>query len=124
MKRYISIYLVLALVAAMSLQSCNKKNDEPASTTTDYDVYSSASTLVSSFGLKANTKILAHLDSVKFTIDQDRGIIYNADSLPRGTRINALLVDLSTAANVSSREFIIKNGTVQRQNPLNYVSKP
>ena len=122
MKRYISIYLVLALVAAMSLQSCNKKNDEPASTTTDYDVYSSASTLVSSFGLKANTKILAHLDSVKFTIDQDRGIIYNVDSLPRGTRINALLVDLSTAANVSSREFIIKNGTVQRDTTISYNS--
>ena len=77
------------MALAMSLMSCNKKDDTPT-TSNDYDVYTTTSTLVSAFSLKANTKIMAHLDSVKFTIDQDRGVIYNADSLPRGTRINAL----------------------------------
>lgn len=122
MKRYIPIYLLLSLVVATNLLSCNKKDEPNSSTITDYSVYSGATTLVSSFKLQANTKILSNLDSVHFTIDQDRGIIYNADSLPRGTRVNALLVDLTCATNVSTREFIIKNGTRQQDTIITYTS--
>lgn len=112
MKRYLSIYLMIAMAVAMCLQSCSKEESSSNTVTVeDYDVSSTASTLVSKFSLKANSKILNNLDSVKFTIDQDRAIIYNADSLPKGTRVNALLVEFSCASNVSSREFVIKNGT-------------
>ena len=109
MKKYLSIYLSIALTVALCLMSCSKDKD---SSTLDvqYDVYSTTSTLVSTFALKPNTKILANLDSVKFTIDQERGVIYNADSLPRGTRINALLVQLTCASTVATKEFVIKNG--------------
>lgn len=111
---------MLSLIVAMNLMSCNKKDEPNSSTITDYSVYSGATTLVSSFSLKANTKIMSNLDSVHFTIDQDRGLIYNADSLPRGTRINALLVELTCASNVSAREFIIKNGTRQQDTTITY----
>ena len=43
-----------------------------------------------------------------FTIDLERALIYNADSLPKGTDISRLLVTLqSSGANV---EFNVKNG--------------
>lgn len=119
MKKYLTICLTVAMALAMSLMSCNKKDDTPT-TSNDYDVYTTTSTLVSAFSLKANTKIMAHLDSVKFTIDQDRGVIYNADSLPRGTRINALLVDLTCASSVASKEFIIKNGQLLGDTTITY----
>lgn len=114
---------MIAMAVAMCLQSCSKEESKNSTITVeDYDVSSTASTLVSKFSLRANSKILSHLDSVKFTIDQDRGVIYNADSLPKGTRINALLVDLSCASNVSSREFIIKNGTKLGDTTIVYSS--
>jgi hypothetical protein len=122
MKKYLSIYLTLAMALAISLLSCNKDDNSTDTSTSSYDVYSTASTLVSTFNLKANTKIMNNLDSVKFTIDQDRGIIYNADSLPRGTRINALLVEMTCASTVASKEFIIKNGTVLRDTTINYTT--
>lgn len=113
---------MIALVGAMSLGSCNKK-DEPSTTTdTSYSVNSRTSTLVSSFGLKANSKILNNLDSVKFTIDQDRGVIYNADSLPRGTRVNALLASITCASNVSLREIVISNGSRLGDTTIVYTS--
>ena len=109
------------MVVTMCLLSCSKKDDSTV-TTVDYEVYSVSSTLVSSFSLKANTKILNNLDSVKFTIDQERALIYNADSLPRGTRINALLVNLSCASTVASKEFVIKNGTRLNDTTIVYSS--
>ena len=119
MKKYFYIYLIMAVAVMSALQSCNKHEETPG-TSAAYEVYSTSSTMVSSFSLKPNTKILNHLDSVKFTIDQDRGLIYNADSLPRGTRINALLVDLTCASTVASKEFIIKNGDVQKDTTITY----
>lgn len=122
MKRFFSRYIVLVLVVALGLVSCNKDNEKATTTESDYNVYSTTSTLVSSFSLKANTKILNNLDSVKFTIDQEQGVIYNADSLPRGTRINAMLVSLTTASSVYSKEFIVKNGTIQHDTTIVYNS--
>lgn len=109
-------------MVAMNLQSCNKKDEPDSSTSTDYTVYSSASTMVSSFSLKDNSKILANLSNVKFAIDQERGLIYNADSLPKGTRVNALCVDLTCASTVSSRQFIVKNGSVQGDTTITFTS--
>lgn len=121
MNKYFSVYILIVALVAMNLVSCNKK-DEPSSNTSDYSVYSSATTLVTKFSLKANTKIMNHLDSVKFAIDQEKGIIYNADSLPRGTRVSALLVDLSCASTVATRQFIVKNGNVQKDTIINYTA--
>ena len=121
MRKYLSIYLSIVLTVALCLMSCSKDKD---SSTPDvqYDVYSTTSTLVSTFALKPNTKILANLDSVKFTIDQERGVIYNADSLPRGTRINALLVQLTCASTVATKQFVIKNGEHLGDTTITYNS--
>jgi hypothetical protein len=57
--------------------------------------------LVTSFKLKANSNVMAHLDSVFFTIDPERHVIYNADSLPVGTKVTALLPTLEFNTGVS-----------------------
>ena len=111
MNRHFPLYLMIFMLLAMLVASCNKKNDEPETTTdSDFSTYSNTSTLVSEFSLQANTKIVSGLDSVAFAIDQERGVIYNADSLPYGTRVNALCVNVTSAGTVKSKEFIIKNG--------------
>ena len=122
MKKHFALYILLAAMVSMNLASCNKDDDKNSSSTiTDYSVYSSATTLVSSFALKANAKVAPNLDSVKFTIDQERAVIYNADSLPHGTMVAALLADVRCASTVASRQFIIKNGIKMRDTTITYT---
>ena len=122
MKKYFIIYLAIAAMIATSLQSCNKDDDDSTTDLNQYNVYSSVSTLVSSFSLVDNTKILDNLSGVKFAIDQERSVIYNADSLPKGTKVSALCVDVTCASSVSSKQFVVKNGTVQNDTIIDYTS--
>lgn len=82
MNRHFPLYLMVFLLLATTVASCNKKDEPTTSTESNYSSYSYSTTLVSAFSLKANTKIAVGLDSVTFAIDQERGLIYNADSLP------------------------------------------
>lgn len=50
-----------------------------------------SSAVVRTFSLAPDSKILPHLDSVFFSIDLYTGEIYNADSLPYGTRTSKLI---------------------------------
>ena len=113
---------MIFLLMASTVASCNKKDEPDTNTESEYSVYSTTSTLVSAFSLQANTKILSGLDSVTFAIDQEKGEIYNADSLPCGTRVTALLVNLTCASTVSSAQFIVKNGNVQNDTTIEYKS--
>lgn len=122
MNKQFPLYLLIIMLLAATVVSCNKKDEPETTTDSDYSSYSYTSTLVSTFSLQANTKILSGLDSVTFAIDQERGLIYNADSLPYGTRVNALCVNVTTASTVRSKEFIVKNGTVQQDTTITYTS--
>ena len=78
----------------LAISSCNSSNDEP----TSGEIISSSSntsTLVSSFTLGSNKKVLYNLDSVYFSIDQEKNLIYNADSLPKGTDVSHLTVSVN-----------------------------
>ena len=108
------------ILLAMLVASCNKKDEPETYTDSEYSTYSTTSTLVSAFSLQANTKIISGLDSVSFAIDQDKGEIYNADSLPCGTRVTALLVNVTCASTIASAKFIVKNGTVQNDTTIDY----
>ena len=94
MKRLIPVYAVLTTFALLIAASCasseNGSGDEP--------VIPSANTLVASFYLQKDDSVMAMLDSVKFTVDVDKQLIYNADSLPKGTKINRLLASLEKYA--------------------------
>lgn len=89
--------LLTLLLLIGSAMSCNSKKEE------ETEVYSpSSSTAVTAFKLKANSEIMARLDSVFFSIDLDRGLIFNADSLPKGTSVNALGITVSTPSGTSA----------------------
>lgn len=81
---------VVGVAAAVSIVGCN---DDDSSYNTEV-TYSS--TLVTHFNLKANSKVLASLDTVFFSIDQVGARIFNADSLPYGTDTRKLPVNLTT----------------------------
>lgn len=84
------IILVPAVVAALS--ACNSSTADDDGYMTGFD--NESSTLVKSFSLRPNNKLMQNLDSVFFSIDQVRGEIFNADSLPWGTDVRRLVVSV------------------------------
>ena len=81
----------MAVAAALAgAASCNSSSTSEAVTELD------GSAIVKSFTLVENEKVLPDLDSVFFAIDLVNGEIYNADSLPKGTRIAALAATITT----------------------------
>ena len=117
--------LYLLLVTAMSLGvlsglvACN--NDDNDTETFTYSS-STQTTLVQRFGLQADNDVLANLDSVYFTIDYDKGLIYNADSLPVGTDVSGLKVTVEFLNTVASAVFNITGATEQADTTINYES--
>ncbi|MBQ7689755.1 MAG: hypothetical protein IJT30_00965 [Muribaculaceae bacterium] len=112
MKSVKTLYaVVLALLLASGVVSCKKDKDSD-----DTFVYttSTSSTLVSSFALVANSDVMANLDSVYFTIDPERGLIYNADSLPVGTDVSALKVTVGFKSAVSQAVFSVTDANQSR----------
>ena len=93
MKKIVPIYAVLTVFALFMSMSCNDSNNS-----SDEPVVLSSNTLVTAFSLAENDSVLADLDSLFFTIDVDNRIIYNADSLPKGTKINRLVANISMYA--------------------------
>ncbi len=103
MNRHISRLFILALGAIVSLSACKSSDEE-----TEEESYtdSASSTLVTSFSLKPNYKVLTNLDSVFFSIDQVKGEIFNADSLPWGTDVRKLTVNVGVPS-TSAVEIIM-----------------
>lgn len=103
MKSFKILFILPALVILALGVSCNKKNSD------DDTLYvyttSTSSTLVSSFRLQADAEVMAHLDSVYFTIDPERGLIYNADSLPKGTNISSLKATVAFRSSIGKAVF-------------------
>lgn len=84
-----ALYICGIAVVVAALTSCNDSND--------YDIeYTFSSTKVTAFSLKENKKILNNLDTVFFSIDLVEAQIFNADSLPYGTNVTKLQVNIST----------------------------
>ena len=97
-KLTISLAVVFATIVFVA---CN--SDEPENTgTVNY------SAGVKSFNLSEDDSVAANLDSVFFTIDQKRGLIYNADSLPYGTNVTRLVPVISTMTAVSLAELTVQ----------------
>lgn len=112
MKQLTSKFIILALAGFVGLSACKSSDDDD-----EESVYSATdlgtSTLVTAFNIKPNTKVLANLDSVYFSIDQVNARIYNADSLPWGTDVRKLVVNVTapSAANLSIVMPSLADGT-------------
>ncbi len=84
-----------------SLSSCNKKTE------TEEEIYMPASTVaVTNFSLKSKKGTKVSLDSIFFSIDLNRGVIFNADSLPVGTDVTKLVPVISYTSSASSVTLI------------------
>lgn len=118
MKRF-PLYLVIIAVISLISVACNDKDsssqDEPLNHTA-YNV------IVSSFSLGANEDVLVGLDSVFFTIDLDNALIFNADSLPKGTSVRKLV--LSIGLPEVSKADITMPDSHGVDTIVNYLSSP
>lgn len=116
-------YITVALALAAAMTACNDDSNSYLSTEdpgyTSETMYSS--TAITSFNLKANSKVLAHLDSIFFTIDLEKGRIFNADSLPYGTDISKLLPVIGTSGS-SNIEIMVRNSAVMNDTTVTYSS--
>ena len=117
MKKLIPIYAVLTALVMFVVQSCNVSSEEEENQS--YNMVSS-NTLVTGFSLAKNDSVMALLDSVRFTVDVNRRLIYNADSLPLGTKIDRLITRVSLASSTSTSEFEISGATNMKDTTFAY----
>lgn len=90
------LILPVTLAVLIGAAACNSESPE------EYVYESSSSVQVTAFSLKANDKVLDSLQNVFFSIDLVKGEIFNADSLPYGTKINRLIPNITTPSTVSA----------------------
>lgn len=123
MKSKISKFIISGLLLGGFLTTaCNK--DEDNSTETSLADVGSSSTIVTSFSIKPNYKLLVGLDSVFFSIDQVQARIFNADSLPEGTDVRKLVVSIGTPAAAKSVELIMPSLYSGQDTVINYLKNP
>lgn len=119
MKRRFPIYVIMALVATTLVCSCNNDDDELSKLLPDSAV---DAVMVNTFSLVADDSVLANLDSVFFSIDLERAVIFNADSLPKGTKVNRLVTTM-TFSSVKKAEITMP-GSTGADTVVNYLSNP
>lgn len=119
-RNILSALMIPALLAALSgsVSSCNSSADDFLP-----DYKAAEAVAITSFTLKSDTKVLQHLDSVFFSIDLDHGIIFNADSLPAGTKVNKLVPVVTYSPAVTSAVFTMTGGDT-RTGTVDYVQSP
>ncbi|MGM9861078.1 MAG: DUF6242 domain-containing protein [Muribaculaceae bacterium] len=118
----------LTLIAVVATAAgCNDDGDGTQFTSQAY-----SSVALSSFHITANND-KTHLDSVYFSIDLERAQIYNADSLPYGSDVTALVpvVMMQTGASVAEFKFktlagedTVSNYLTNSTNPVNFAAGP
>lgn len=113
------LFLHILLVTMFGLAvSCNSKthNDESEIVVTP------ATVAVRNFSLQANDSVMAHLDSVFFAIDLNTGVIFNADSLPKGTDVSRLIANITFANNMTKAELSFTKNN--KDTVVNYLTNP
>lgn len=83
--------IIAALAAGVTVASCNSDDDNSSTVT---DTSGGYSVVVNSFSLAKNDSVIANLDSVFFSIDLDNARIFNADSLPYGTKLPKAVMNI------------------------------
>lgn len=104
--------------AAVAAVSCN--SDTPTAAEIYITPYNVA---VTSFKLNTDSKVMENLDSVFFSIDLNTGVIFNADSLPVGTKIDKLVPEIKYSENVTKAVIKMENGST-RTGEVDYITSP
>lgn len=113
--RKLLLQIACGAAVVTGVQSCN---DDP---TSEDPIINNSSVSVNGFSLKANLKVMSGLDSVFFSVDLTRGVIFNADSLPKGTDVTSLIPIISLPSSVTSAKITMEGGT-KRQGEVDYKS--
>lgn len=117
MSKLSPIYLLLAALLSITA-ACNDTSEAEL----DQQLATYQSTAVKGFNLQADDSVLVSLDSVFFSIDLVNRQIFNADSLPKGTKTNALKVKVST--DLTSNVQLIFSRASGADTTVNYLSTP
>lgn len=105
--------LAMALPGIVGFIACNSEYES--------NIMTASSTAIKSFSLTKDDSVVAHLDSVFFSIDLNKGLIFNADSLPYGTDVSKLIPVITTLETASAVTLTVTrtNGT---DTTFNYLS--
>lgn len=107
----------LCVALGFAAISCDNDDEEALDIKVDY-----SSTQVKTFSLQSNSKVLNNLDSIYFSIDLVNARIFNADSLPYGTKTRRLQVEVTTD-NCSTVEFHFPRAG-KSDSIVNYLTNP
>lgn len=118
MTRHSLLYFFATILFISLLASCNSSNSDTLESETDL-----GNCAVKSFSLVKNDKVLNALDSVFFSIDLINARIYNADSLPVGTDVSKLLVEIGTAS-ASAIDLSFRIPGTDRDTTISYIDSP
>lgn len=106
--------LVIGLTAAAAIVGATGCNSN-----TEYETLLPTSVMVTDFKLTEDAKVLNNLDSVFFSIDLNKGLIFNADSMPYGTKTDKLVPVIST--NGASSALLIVTRHNKPDTTYNYL---
>lgn len=108
------------LAPVLMLAACN--SDEH-SDDTDTGYAPPTDVAVTGFALKSNDRVLKDLDSVYFSIDLQKAVIFNADSLPKGTDVTKLVPEIKYSSHITSAIIEMTGGKV-REGSVDYRRQP
>lgn len=103
MKIRFTQFFIFLVASVIGLSSCYGNSEAKE----DVISHVGSSTMVNSFSIRPNYKVMAYLDSVFFSIDQTKGEIFNADSLPWGTDVRKLVVKIGVRDSTGGVEIIM-----------------
>lgn len=112
----ISLPALILVMATAS--SCNKKEES----TVDEPAVTISTVAVKNFNLKADSKVLSSLDSVFFSIDLNKKVIFNADSLPLGTKVSRLIPVITFQTSVSEARLVSRGK--EKNDTVDYLTNP
>lgn len=116
MKKFTAICLA-AVTAVLFFARCNSDSTYP-------NEEISSSVAVYSFSLSADDSIMAHLDTVFFSINLDKGTIFNADSLPYGTKVDKLVPRIRMLETVSIATLTVPANGSAEESVHDYLTNP
>lgn len=111
-------FFACLMLLAGTFSSCNEKTESATEST----YMPSSTAAVTGFSLKAMSKVAANLDSVFFSIDLNKGVIFNADSLPVGTNIEKLIPNITYTSSASVVKLIQTGG--KKEGEIDYKENP
>lgn len=109
------ILALSSLLVGMALASCNEKSDST-------EIENPVSLAVTEFKLKYNPDNKG-VDSVYFSINLNERVIYNADSLRKGTKIDKLVPTISYSTDIDEATIEMTGGTT-REGTVDYKKNP